>query len=73
MVGYQQSKTLRHLLPPRPALSLDMIYLCSPSELVEFTAGGRFGYFRHVLRADDIPVGELLAAHITSVYSYNFV
>lgn len=68
VVGYQQGKTIRHLLPPRPALSLDMIFLCSPKELVEFTAGGRFGYFRHVLRSDDIPVGELLAAHITSVY-----
>jgi hypothetical protein len=33
-------------------------------ELVEFTSAGRFGYFRHVLRATDIPVGELLAAHI---------
>ena len=68
VVGYQQGKTIRHLLPPRPALSLDMIFLCSPNELVEFTAAGRFGYFRHVLRADDIPVGELLAAHITAVY-----
>lgn len=69
VVGYRQGKTIRHLLPPRPALSLDMIYLCSPEELVEFTGSERFGYFRHVLRADDTPVGELLAAHITAVYA----
>ena len=30
----------------------------------EFTSSGNFGYFRHVLRAEDVPVGELLAAHI---------
>lgn len=68
VVGYEEGQTIRHLLPRRPALSLDMIYLCSPDELVRFTSAGRFGYFRHILRADDTPVGELLAAHITNVY-----
>ena len=50
--------------PPRPPLSLDVIYLCSSDEIREFTSHGRFGYFRHLLRANDLPVGELLAAHI---------
>ncbi len=63
-VGYQQEGQIKHLLPPRPPLSLDVIYQCSQDELRQFTAVGRFGYFRHVLRAKDAPVGELLAAHI---------
>jgi hypothetical protein len=63
-IGYQQNGQIKHLLPPRPPLSLDVIYQCNPDELRQFTSTGRFGYFRHVLRASDAPVGELLAAHI---------
>lgn len=63
-VGYRQGQRIYHLLPPRPPLSLDVIYLCSPQEVCQFTSAGRFGYFRHVLRAADLPVGELLAAHV---------
>ena len=69
-VGYQyalpggQNSTIYHLLPPRPPLSLDRIYTCDGIELRAFTGAGRFGYFRHVLRAVDLPVGELLAAHL---------
>jgi hypothetical protein len=63
-VGYQQGGRISHMLPPRPPLSLDVIYLCEAGAMREFTAAGRFGYFRHILRAADLPVGELLAAHI---------
>ena len=63
-VGYRRGNAIFHGLPPRPPLSLDTIYLVDPEELVEFTSAGRFGYFRHVLRAADLPVGELLAAHL---------
>lgn len=63
-VGYQQNGKVSHLMPPRPPLSLDVIYLCDQVELVRFTDAGRFGYFRHVLRVQDAPVGEILAAHI---------
>ena len=63
-VGYRQGETIRHLLPPRPPLSLERIYLCTAQELVEFTAAGRFGYFRHILRGADLPLGELLSAHL---------
>jgi hypothetical protein len=63
-VGYQLDGKISHLLPPRPPLSLDVICLCTPEEVRQFTSSGRFGYFRHVLRAADLPVGELLAAHI---------
>lgn len=62
--GYEQDGRIWHLLPPRPPLSLDAIYACEPGEVARFTGEGRFGYFRHVLRAADVPVGELLAAHI---------
>jgi hypothetical protein len=63
-VGYQQERVIYHLLPPRPALSLDTIYLCDDQEVRDFTSGGRFGYFRHILRSGELPVGDLLAAHI---------
>lgn len=63
-VGYRLDGKISHLLPPRPPLSLDVIYLCSAEEIRQFTGAGRFGYFRHILRASDLPVGELLAAHI---------
>lgn len=63
-VGYRQNAKIYHMLPPRPPLSLDAIYVCGPKEACTFTEAGRFGYFRHILRAADLPVGELLAAHI---------
>ena len=66
-VGYEQDGKISHLLPPRPPLSLDVIYLCSDAELAKFTSAGHFGYFRHILQAKDIPIGELLAAHILEV------
>lgn len=68
-VGYEQEGKIYHLLPPRPPLSLDVIYLCSNAELAKFTSAGRFGYFRHVLQAKEIPIGEVLAAHILDVKS----
>jgi hypothetical protein len=63
-VGYRQGGRIYHLLPPRPPLSLEVICLCEPEEVRQFTAAGRFGYFRHILRAQEVPVGELLAAHL---------
>lgn len=67
VIGYQRDGKISHLLPPRPALSLDAIYLCDEQELLDFTAAGRFGYFRHILRSNDLPVGDLLSAHISQV------
>jgi len=63
-VGYRKDGRIYHLLPPRPPLSLDVIYLCEPEELRLFTGSGSFGYFRHILRQEELPTGELLAAHI---------
>jgi hypothetical protein len=66
-VGYRQGGKVSHLLPPRPALSLDTIYLCTDDEVIEFTADNRFGYFRHILRAQEMPVAEIVAAHLRQV------
>ena len=66
-VGYQLDGNIYHLLPPRPALSLDAIYLCGNQEVCDFTNAGRYGYFRHILRSSEIPAGDLLAAHIRQV------
>ncbi|HET7143765.1 MAG TPA: hypothetical protein VFI68_07085, partial [Anaerolineales bacterium] len=49
-VGYEQAGKVYHLLPPRPPLSLDVIYLCDEKDIVRFTSAGKFGYFRHILR-----------------------
>ena len=61
-VGYEQDGKVFHLLPPRPPLSLDVIYKCDEKDIARFTE--RFGYFRHILNSKDVPVGEVLAAHI---------
>jgi hypothetical protein len=64
-VGYRNNEDkIFHLLPPRPPLSLERLYPCTPDEIVAFTGAGRFGYFRHILRAVDLPISELLAAHL---------
>jgi len=61
-VGYEQNGKIFHLLPPRPPLSLDMIYLCDDKDVERFTE--RFGYFRHILNSQELPIGEVIAAHI---------
>ncbi len=61
-VGYEQDGKIYHLLPPRPPLSLDVIYLCDDKDIVRFTE--KLGYFRHILNAKDAPIGEVIAAHI---------
>jgi len=56
-------------MPPRPPLSLDQIFTCSAQETLAFTAGNRFGYFRHILGNLDLPVAELLAAHLQQTHA----
>ncbi len=63
-VGFELGGQIHHRLPPRPPLSLDRVYLCDDDELVRFTSRGRFGYLHHILRAEDVPVAEVLAAHV---------
>jgi hypothetical protein len=68
-IGYQKDGKLSHLLPPRPPLSLDEIFSCSAEELLTFTANDHFGYFRHILGNQDLPTGELLAAHLLQAHN----
>lgn len=63
-IGYRQNNQIFHLLPPRPPLTLDEVYVCDSLEVCEFTASERFGYFRHILRGQDYPTAELLASHL---------
>ncbi len=63
-IGRRQDKIISHLLPDHPPISLDVIYQCSNDEIRAFTTEGRFGYFRHILRNQDLPTGELLTAHL---------
>ena len=62
--GHETSGKISHLLPPRPPLTLDQIFLCTEEEVFAFTLPPRFAYCRHLLRAKDIPVGEILASHL---------
>ncbi len=68
-IGFKDGEKIYHLLPPRPPLSLDAIYLCTPAEIAKFTGSGRFGYLRHILRDSELPVEELLAAHLMEARS----
>ncbi|HZU86841.1 MAG TPA: hypothetical protein VFF78_05130 [Anaerolineaceae bacterium] len=63
-IGHERAGAISHLMPPRPPLTLDQIFTCSEEEVCRFTSAGRMGYFRHILRASDLPLGELLAAHL---------
>lgn len=63
-IGFRQNDQIFHLLPPRPPLTLDEVFLCTDDELYDFTASERFGYFRHILRGQDYPTAELLASHL---------
>lgn len=68
-VGYEEGGRIFHMLPPRPPLSLDLVFLCTGDELVRFTSAGRLGYLRHILRSETAPIGELLSAHIQQASS----
>ncbi len=67
LIGYAMAGKIYHLLPPRPPLTLDAIYVCDDDETCRFSSSGHFGYFRHILRASDLPTGELLATHLQQV------
>ncbi len=63
-IGYADENGISHLLPPSPPLSLSSIFRCDSTETARFTAHGNFGYFRHMLRAVNVPAAELFAVHI---------
>jgi len=63
-VGYTKEGNISHLLPPRPPLSLDKIFLCDGEETCRFTSDGQLGYLRHILGAENISIPDLLAVHL---------
>jgi hypothetical protein len=63
-LGYQQQGLVHHALPPRPPVSLDLIYLCDQAAVRAFAAPGRYAYLRLLLADPDLPLPQLLAAHI---------
>lgn len=68
-VGYSVNGRVTHGLPPRPPLNLDPVLLVDdPGEVRAFT--DRLGYLRLILRtlSSDVPVDQLLVAHIQQVY-----
>ncbi len=68
--GYRDSGgTIHRRVPPRPPLTLEHIMLCSPDEVRAFTE--QLGYFRLVLRQRqlDVPVEQLMVAHIAQAYA----
>lgn len=66
-VGYTQRGQQYAGLSPRPPLNLDPVYMVSdPSEVAAFTR--QVGYLRLILRAEGLPVEQLLVAHIRAVY-----
>ncbi len=68
-IGYRLNAQLTYGLPPRPPLNLDPVVIClDPEEVTEFT--NNLGYLRLILRAagSNVPVDQLLVAHINDVY-----
>ncbi len=65
--GFSRGDQVFHLLPPRPPLTLDQVFPCSETEICTFTSSGRFGYFRHLLRASEFAIGEVFALHLSQV------
>ena len=63
-IGYGSDGQIHHQLPPRPPLSLDQLFLCDSEEAARFTSHG-YAYLRHILRLVDLPVEELLVAHLS--------
>lgn len=62
VVGFREGSRVRHYLPPSAAPIHFSVALCRPAEIEEFT--GAFDYFRMILAAPNLPVEEVLAAHI---------
>ncbi len=60
--GSDDGTTIHHYLPAQPPVTLDWLYRCDADEVRAFT--DRFGYFRLVLEAREVPADELLAASL---------
>jgi hypothetical protein len=58
---------ISHTRVPFPPLTLDEIFPCSVEEIREFTANGKFGYLRSILRNQELPAADLITAHLRQV------
>jgi hypothetical protein len=66
-VGWQQGIIIQQTRVPTPPLSLNEIFLCSEQEVLDFVSHGKFGYFRALLRNEEIPASDLITAHLRQV------
>ena len=63
-IGHARHEIISHTIPPFPPLSLDSMLACTPAMQRDFTSAGRFGYLRHILNAEQVPIADLIAAHL---------
>jgi hypothetical protein len=61
-VGRREGDRIIHCIPPQPPVTMNVLYRCSPDEVVGFTQ--RLDYFRLVLNRPEVPADELLAASL---------
>jgi len=70
VVGYREGDNeIQRRIPPRPPLSLDRVVLCPAEEIQSFTK--KLVHLRLVLRQrlPDLPVEQLMVAHIAQAYT----
>ena len=61
-VGYRQDQTIVYGLPPQPPFSLALMTVCTDRDLRAFSA--RLDYLPLILNASQVPVDELIVAHL---------
>jgi hypothetical protein len=63
MVGFNDGKSIRRYLPPRPARIHSFVYQCTTAEGLEFSE--KLDFFNIILKSEvNIPAEELIAAVI---------
>lgn len=62
-LGYKRGDAVFHTFSARPPISLDEVWECTAQETANFLSGN-FYYLEHIVARIDIPVSELLSAHI---------
>ncbi|KAF0106555.1 MAG: hypothetical protein FD147_2502 [Chloroflexi bacterium] len=67
-IGWEKEHTISQTRAPRPPLSLDQIFLCNDAEIAAFTSNGKFGYFRSLVRNEELPTADLLTAHLRQIH-----
>jgi hypothetical protein len=65
VVGFHDGRQVRHYLPAAPAPIHYSVAVCEPDEIRAFTQD--FSYFPLLLNARNLPVEEVLAAHVRFV------